>query len=63
MPQASPECFFSSRLLSGSESLQVEPVRLGGFRIIVLPGNGLVKVKNFKVLKKFPKKSGMFLDM
>jgi len=47
----------------GTESVQVEPVRLGGFRIIVLPGNGLVKVKKLKMLQKFPKKSGMFLDM
>ena len=38
-------------------------MRLGGFRIIILPGNGLVKVKKLKVLKKFPKKSGINLDM
>jgi hypothetical protein len=47
----------------GTESVLSEPGRLGGFRIIILPGNGLVRVKKFKVLQKFPKKSGMFLDM
>ena len=47
----------------GTESVLGEPGRLGGFRIIILPGNGLVKVKKFKMLQKFPKKSGMFLDM